>query len=410
MNIHLIILRQALNALWAYKGRTFLTMLGIIIGIGTIILMVSMGKGVQTQITDQINKMGTHLLFVTSGSAQSGGAQEGAGTLATLRVKDAEAIASQCPSIEHVAYTVISRGQIVYGNKNWATAIQGTTEKSAIIGNWQIVQGEYIGPHHEKSASSVAVLGKVVADRLFGPDESGIGKTIRIRNFPFTVIGVLAPKGRTPDGRDADDIVIVPYAAAEAKFIRTKIPGIVHVITASANSDAQVPGGKWEIENTLRITHQLPEGEEDDFTVRTLNEYVEALEKATDTMTYLLVAVASISLAVGGIGIMNIMLVTVTERTREIGVRMAIGARQQDILTQFLIESASISLLGGIIGILLGFTISNIVAGFAGWQMFFSWPSIALATVFSCMVGIFFGFYPALKASRLNPVEALHYE
>ena len=410
MNIYLIIFKQALSALWAYKGRTLLTMLGIIIGIGTIILTVSMGQSVQVTIADQINKIGTNLLFVTSGSSQRGGVRGGAGTLPTLRVSDAERIAGQCPSIEKVAYSVITRAQIVAGNKNWSTTIQGTTESSLTIANWTVSDGEYISRQHEKSASNVAVLGSVVVQNLFDPGESVIGRTVRIRKFPFTIIGVLASKGRTPDGRDADDVVMIPYSTASKKFIRSKFPDIVHIITASAYSDEVIAAGKWEIEDTLRISHKIPEGAEDDFTVHTLDEYIQAVEDATNTMTYLLAAVASISLAVGGIGIMNIMLVTVTERTREIGIRMAIGARQVDILVQFLIESASISLLGGLIGILLGYLISKVVAGLAGWDMFLSFSAIALATLFSSAVGIFFGFYPAFKAARLNPVDALYYE
>ena len=410
MNTYVIIFRQALSALWAYKGRTMLTMLGIIIGIGTIILTVSMGQSVQITISDGINKIGTNLLFVTSGSSQRGGARGGAGTLPTLRVVDARRIASQCPSIEKVAYAVITRAQVVAGNKNWATTIQATTESSLTISNWQVAEGEFISSRHDRTAANVAVLGSVAAENLFEPGESAIGRRIRIRKMPFTVIGVLTSKGRTPDGRDADDVVMIPYTTATKKIIRSRIPNIVHVITASAFSEELVAAGKWEIENALRISHKIPEGKEDDFTVHALDEYIQAAEEATDTMTYLLAAVASISLAVGGIGIMNIMLVTVTERTREIGVRMAIGARQVDILVQFLIESATISLAGGLIGILLGYFLSRMVAEFAGWQVFLSFSTVTLVTFFSCAVGIFFGFYPAYKASRLDPVDALYYE
>lgn len=402
--------QQAISALWAYKGRTMLTMLGIVIGIGTIIVMVSIGQGADQAIQDQINRMGTNLLYAISGSSKQGGVRGGQGSLPTLRLKDVEVIKRLCPSIKEVSYQINGVVQSVADNKNWGSALQGTVPEYVFIASWLMQEGEFINENHLKRVANVAVLGKVVADNLFEPGTAVAGRKIRLNNVPFTVIGVLTSKGRTPDGRDADDVVIIPYTTAVRKIMGRQLPGMVHFVMVSAHSKELVPRARWEMELALRQSHGIREGEADDFIVGTLDEFAEAASESTAIMRLLLIAVASISLVVGGIGIMNIMLVTVTERTREIGVRMAIGARERDIMTQFLVESITMSIAGGILGTGIGIAASRIISGLAGWPTIISPESIVVATVFSALVGIFFGFYPALKASRLDPIEALRHE
>jgi putative ABC transport system permease protein len=410
MSVYLTAFRQATRALLAYKVRTLLTMLGIIIGIGTIIIMMSIGRGANKSIQDQIASMGTNLLYVVSGTTKKGGVRGGKGSRATLRVKDAEAIARSCPSVKGVTYLIYRNQQIVAGKNNWGTSVQGTTSEYAEITSWPMRDGEFISHRHMRSSAGVAVLGSEVANNLFAEGVDPIGQKIRIRNFPFKVIGVLSAKGRTPDGRDADDVVFVPYTTAMRRLMGRRLPGVVYFILASAHSKEQVLSAKAEMEDILRSTHKIKAGGEDDFSVGTLDEFADAAEASTKTMTYLMMAVASISLVVGGIGIMNIMLVTVTERTREIGVRIAVGAREKDVLIQFLVESVTISVSGGILGAGLGIGVSKLISQLAGWPTIISVDSILLATVFSGVVGIFFGFYPAKKASQLDPIEALRYE
>ncbi len=410
MEMLLTAFRQAISALWAYKGRTLLTMLGIVVGIGTIIIMMSIGRGANRSIQEQINKMGTNLLYIVSGSTKKGGVRGGKGSRPTLKVKDVEAIVRDCPSVEHISYLVSRNAQIVAEKNNWGTSVQGTTPEYTTITNWPLAKGEFMTQRHLKRGSPVAVLGSVVAENLFPPGEEVVGHKIRIRKHPFRVIGVLSTKGRTPDGRDADDVVYVPYTTAMRKLMGRRLPGLIHYILVSAQTEDLVPQAKWEMEESLRQNHKIRLGSDDDFTVGTLDEFAAAAAESTVVMTLLLTAIASISLVVGGIGIMNIMLVTVTERTREIGVRMAVGAREKDVLIQFLVESVTISIVGGILGTLVGIAISKLISTMAGWPTMISIDSVLLATFYSGLVGVFFGFYPARKASRLDPIEALRYE
>lgn len=410
MNFYLIALQQAISSLWSYKGRTLLTMLGIVIGIGTIIVMVSIGQGANQAIQDQINRMGTNLLYAISGSSKTGGVRGGHGSQPTLRLKDVKAINLLCPAVKEVSYQINGVVQAIAENKNWGTNLQGSVPTYAVITNWALQEGEFINERHLKTVANVAVLGSVVAENLFEPGSSIVGRKIRLKKVPFTVIGVLTSKGRTPDGRDADDVIIIPYTTATRKIMGRQLPGMVHFIMVSAHSKELVPRAKWEMENALRQSHRLREGDDNDFIVGSLDEFADAAAESTAIMRLLLIAVASVSLVVGGIGIMNIMLVTVTERTREIGVRMAIGAKEKDILTQFLVESVTMSVSGGILGTAVGIAASHIISTFAGWPTIISLESIVVATFFSGLIGIFFGYYPARKASRLDPIEALRHE
>jgi putative ABC transport system permease protein len=410
MDILWTALRLALGALNAYKARSLLTMLGIIIGIGSVIVMISVGRGAKADIQQQISKMGSNMLMIFSGSTRQGGVRGGFGSKPTLRVQDAEAIARECPAVKSVTYSTLKNLQVVAGKTNWGTSINGTTPEYTIVRDWPLMEGEFFSTQHLKSAASVAVLGYSVADNLFEPGENVIGQKVRINNFPFRIIGVLEPKGRTPGGRDQDDAIYVPYTTAMRKLMGRRLPGLVHFIGVSAQSKELVPEAKREIEELLRQRHRILMPSDDDFTVRTLDEIAATSEKTGNIMTLLLTAVAAVSLVVGGIGIMNIMLVSVTERTREIGIRMAVGARERDVLIQFLVESTTLSFVGGILGTLSGIGIAKLITFLAQWPTIITLDAILLATVFSAAVGIFFGFYPARKASRLDPIEALNYE
>jgi putative ABC transport system permease protein len=350
------------------------------------------------------------MLMIWSGSSKKGGVRSGYGSIPSLRVKDAEAIARECPAVLHVYHLTAQNAQIVAGKKNWGTSVHGTTENYPLVRDWPIKEGEFLARQHNRSASSVAVLGSSVAENLFDPGEEIIGQKIRIKNFPFRVIGVLSSKGSDPRGRDQDDVVFVPYTTMSRKLRGRRLPGVIHFIGISAQSKELMSEAKREVEELLRQRHRILPGADDDFTVRTLEEFAASADKMAEIMTRLLTAVAAISLAVGGIGIMNIMLVSVTERTREIGIRMAVGARGRDVLIQFLVEAITMSIVGGIFGIILGIGASKLIGNIAGWMTIVSIDSILLATLFSGAVGIFFGFYPAGKASRLDPIEALRYE
>ena len=410
MDILWTALRLALGALNAYKARSLLTMLGIIIGIGSVIVMISVGRGAKADIQQQISKMGPNMLMIFSGSSRQGGVRGGFGSKPSLRVKDAEAIARECPAVKSVTYSTARNLQVVAGKTNWGTSVNGTTPEYIIVRDWPLKEGEFFSTQHMKSAASVTVLGSSVAENLFEAGENAIGQKIRINNFPFQIIGVLEPKGRTPGGRDQDDAVYVPYTTAMRKLLGRRLPGLVGFIGVSAQSKELVPEAKREIEELLRQRHRILTSADDDFTVRTLDEIAATSEKTGDIMTLLLTAVAAVSLVVGGIGIMNIMLVSVTERTREIGIRMAVGARERDVLIQFLVESTTLSIVGGLLGTLSGIGIAKLITFLAQWPTIITLDAILLATVFSAAVGIFFGFYPARKASRLDPIEALNYE
>jgi putative ABC transport system permease protein len=410
MGIWWTVIQLAVRALMAYKVRSLLTMLGIIIGIGSVIVMFSVGRGANASIQDQIHSLGSNMLMVFSGSAKTGGVRAGYGTKPTLYVSDAAAILRDCAGVLNVSHATIQTEQIVAGKKNWGTRVYGTTETYAAVRDWPLMTGEFLTEQHVRSGAKVVVMGSAVYDNLFEPGTDALGQTIRIKNVPFRVIGVLSSKGRTPSGQDQDDALFIPYTTMERKLAGQRLPGLVHFVLVSAQSGDLVQPVKREVEELLRQRHRILPGTDDDFNVRTLDEFAAMAGKTTDIMTWLLTAVAGISLLVGGIGIMNIMLVSVTERTREIGIRMAVGARESDILIQFLVEAMVISVAGGIIGTILGVTASKVIAQLAGWLTIVSIDSILLATIFSGVVGIFFGFYPARKASGLDPIQALRHE
>ncbi|MGA9768002.1 MAG: ABC transporter permease [Blastocatellia bacterium] len=400
--------KLALTALSRNKMRSILTMLGIIIGVGAVIAMVGIGQGASASIQSQISQLGNNMLYVSAGSANTGGMRGGSGTGTTLTVEDIEAIEREVPSVSAASPYVRASGQLVYGNLNWSASggIGGTSEKFPEIRDWKVASGEFFTEADVKYAARVAVLGKTVADNLFAGADP-IGQTIRIRNLPFRVVGILAAKGQNQVGQDQDDTVIVPYTAAMKKLLSTTrvSMAMVSAISADATTTAE-----RQIGELLRQRHRLASNEEDDFTVRNLSDIAEAASASSSIMTNLLASIAGVSLLVGGIGIMNIMLVSVTERTREIGIRMAIGARSGVIRRQFLIESITISLVGGIIGALLGVGASIAIASTLNWPTLVSPASIVISVVFSALVGIIFGYYPARKAAALDPIDALRYE
>jgi putative ABC transport system permease protein len=403
---YLQILRIAYKALGRNKMRSSLTMLGIIIGVGAVIAMVGIGEGAKRMVNAQIASLGDNLLTVFSGSHMSGGMRGGAGTVTSLTAEDADAIRNSIPLVSKVSPSVRTGGQVVAGNLNWGTSIEGYGPDFVSIRSWPVVKGAMFTEQDVKGATKVCLLGQTTVDNLF-PGQDPVGEIIRIKKLPFRVIGVLAPKGQNAFGRDQDDIVIVPYTTAQKKLM-----GITNVqsIMASAVDRKQMDEATAQIRELLRRRHKILPGAEDDFTVRSQLDVANAVGSTSKIMTVLLGVVASISLVVGGIGIMNIMLVSVTERTREIGIRMAVGAKGKDILVQFLVEAMVLSLIGGIIGILLGLSAAKIVSMTAKWPIFTSVSAIALAFCFAGFVGIFFGFYPARKASLLDPIEALRFE
>jgi putative ABC transport system permease protein len=399
----------ALRALMVNKMRSTLTMLGIIIGVGAVIAMVAVGSGAKKRIAEQIASMGSNLLIVLSGSSTSGGLRFGSGTVPTLTVDDAKAILSEIPSVKYAAPSLPGVAQVVYGNQNWSTSIQGTTPEMLDIREWPVTSGRSFTQQDVDGATKVCLLGTTVAENLFGGIDP-VGQIVRIQKVPFTVIGVLGHKGQTSYGRDQDDTIFVPLTTAQKRLFGMQFPGMVRSITVQARSPEVMGEVESQINDLLRQRHRIPSNQENDFTVRNLTEIMSTAEQSAKVMQYLLLAIASISLIVGGIGIMNIMLVSVTERTREIGIRIAVGAKGRDILLQFLIESMVLSLIGGMIGIGLGVVGTLILAKFTQWPTLFSMQAILLAFFFSSVVGIFFGFYPARKASLLNPIEALRYE
>jgi len=395
----------ALKALNRNKMRTMLTMLGMIIGVGAVITMVALGKGAQSTIEEQVKAAGTNLITVMAGNFTQGGVRQGGGMSTTLTPEDAQAL-RQLSGVQYLAAGVNSRAQVIAGNQNWSTQIQGTDIELPLIRNWPTKYGSFFTAQDVATAQKVAVLGQTVSDNLFGPDVDPTGQIIRVKNQPFKVLGVMAPKGSTGFGQDQDDAVYAPYTT-----VQKKLQGIQHInnINVSAATPETAPVSA-EITELLRARHKLTGNDPDDFMVRTQEEMASVRTETTKTMTTLLAAIAGVSLLVGGIGIMNIMLVSVTERTREIGLRMAIGARGRDVLMQFLVEAVVLSLFGGLLGIAMGFGLSAAAEKFLQWPTAIPPNAIAMAFGFAAGTGVFFGFYPAKKAAGLDPIEALRFE
>jgi putative ABC transport system permease protein len=402
---------MALGALRVNKMRTALTMLGIIIGVAAVIAMVSVGAGAQERIAEQIRSMGSNLIVIFPGAQTSGGIRWGLGSQQTLSEEDARAIAIEVPAVEVAAPSVRGSAQTVFGNLNWSTVIQGVTPEYLDAREWSVASGRMFGPQDVDAAAKVAVLGETVWQSLFGGSDPA-GQTIRIKKVPFTVVGVLEPKGQSAWGQDQDDLILIPLSTAKRKVLGTNRsnPRSVGTITVRVRDAALMGEAEDQLRALLRQRHRLQTGQDDDFQVRLLAEMFAAQEESARVMTTLLAAIASVSLLVGGIGIMNIMLVSVTERTREIGLRMAVGARGRDILAQFLVEALTLSAVGGVLGVVIGVLTAVIIGRWAEWSTDISVQSVAMAFAFAGVIGVFFGFYPAQKAARLDPIEALRYE
>ena len=402
------IFKISLRALRMNKMRSGLTILGIIIGVSAVITMIAVGSGASQGIKKQIASMGSNLLIIVPGTTTASGVRMGAGTQPTLSVKDAEAIKEL---LEVKAVAPISSGvaQLVYENRNWSTLVTGSSSSIFSILNWSLAYGRLLTEEDVRGSAKVCVLGDSVAYQLFG-DMDPIGKIIRIKGIPFKVVGLLAPKGQSAVGTDQDDVVYVPLTTAQKQLFGTTFPGQVRMIMVQATRDELLDTAQEKITLLLRQRHRIGHNQDDDFSVRNITQMMEAFQTATKILTILLGSIASISLLVGGIGIMNIMLVSVTERTREIGIRMAVGAKTWDIRLQFLIEAMILSLLGGVIGILLGVVAVEMITRLSELKAIITFSSVLLALSFSAIVGIGFGFYPAYKASLLNPIDALRYE
>ena len=397
------------RSLRANRMRSILTMLGMVIGVSAVIAMVAIGAGANERIASQISSIGSNLLLVLPGSTTAGGLRSGFGSAPTLTMADARAIGRELSAVRLAAPSVRSTSPVVYGNQNWSTLIQGVTPEYFEIREYRLSEGRFFTQDEVDANSKVAVVGRTVVRNLFGV-ESPVGAIIRIKRVPFTVVGVLEEKGQSLQGQDQDDIIIAPVTTVQSRVIGSEHPGSVGVIIAQAAGRESIGEAESQVVSLLRQRHRIGGDQEDDFSVRNLSEMLAVAEASTRIMSLLLGAIASVSLLVGGIGIMNIMLVSVTERTREIGIRLAVGARERDILVQFLIEAVSLSVAGGGIGILLGIGGSLLISRFAGWSTLISPGAVVVAFSFSAAVGIFFGYYPARKASRLDPIEALRHE
>jgi len=401
-----VLVRVAGESIRKNKMRTLLTMLGIVIGVGAVIVMVAVGQGAQKSIANQINALGTNLLVVTAGASNQGGVSQGAQAFNRLTVDDAEKLDREGTLFAGVTPVIMTRTQVIAGSTNWRTTINGVSTDFQTIRDWQLQSGTFFTESDVRGIRKVAVISSTVAANLY-PGADPVGSQIQIRNVPFTVLGVLAAKGQNAAGQDQDDVVIIPYTTAQSR-----LSGSTRIwqILVSASSPQDVVGAQEEVRAIMRESHKIADGDDDDFTVRNQTEIANAAQGTTKIMTWLLASIASVSLIVGGIGIMNIMLVSVTERTREIGIRMAIGARGSDVLTQFLVESIVMSVLGGAVGLAVGVGGASLLAHFTGWSTSVPIQAVALAIGFSAAVGVFFGFYPAKKAAALDPINALRYE
>lgn len=402
----LMTLRIALRALRRNKLRSFLTMLGIIIGVGAVIAMVATGEGAKAMVRAQIATLGTNVLVILPGTVTQGGVRTGSGGVRTLVDSDAKAIMEEIPAVAFASPSLRRTEQVVAGNQNWATLVQGIAPEFQQIRDWQVEEGRFINQADVDNAAKVALIGQTVANNLFG-NEDPIDGIVRIRKIPFRVIGVLGAKGQTGQGTDQDDVVMMPYTT-----MQKRIMGITHVqgIVVSAVSADKTQEAQQQITALLRQRHRIQADQDDDFFIRNLSDIAEAASNTAKVMAMLLGSIASVSLLVGGIGIMNIMLVSVTERTREIGIRMAVGARSRDIMLQFIVEAVVMAASGGALGILLGIGSSTLLNRLAEWPTLISPGIVSVAFLFSGAVGVFFGFYPAQKAAHLDPIEALRYE
>jgi putative ABC transport system permease protein len=403
--------RVALRALRVNKLRSALTMLGIIIGVGAVIAMVGVGAGAQARVQEQIQSLGSNLIIVLSGSTTAGGIRMGQGSQLTITEEDSVAIAREIPAVQASAPSMRGSAQVVYGNLNWGTGIQGVTPDYSEVREWGVAAGRFISSEDLDGATKAALLGQTTATNLFG-EADPLGQIIRIKKVPFTVIGVLDRKGQNSWGQDQDDVVVIPLTTAKKKVLGVSQANArsVGAISVKIRPGEDMVEAENQMRALLRQRHRLQPYQDDDFTIRNLSEILQTQEESSKVMTYLLAAIASVSLLVGGIGIMNIMLVSVTERTREIGLRMAVGARGKDILLQFLVEAVTLSLIGGVIGIAIGLGGSQAISQFAEWRTQVPAEAILMAFGFAAAVGVFFGFYPARKAARLDPIEALRYE
>jgi putative ABC transport system permease protein len=401
---------SALLVLRRNPMRAGLTMLGIVIGIAAVVSMVSLGQGAGASVQAEIASLGTNVLIIVPGATTVGGVRGGLGTISTLTVDDADDIEKKVSGVSTVLYATRSVLQAIRENKNWSTIVLGTTPEFSEIRNWPVAQGNFFTSSDMDSAAKVAVLGKTAADNLFDAGEELVGSEIRLRNVPLRVIGVLQSKGQSVTGQDQDDLIILPFPTAERKVLGTKFLGTVGIIMVATATRHDIPAVVEDIKELLRTRHRLHASEEDDFTIRTMEDIAKTVAGTSRTMMVMLMSIASISLVVGGIGIMNILLVSVTERTREIGLRMAVGAKRRHILLQFLIEGIIMTVIGGVAGVLGGIGAARALTAMVGWPTIISWQAMAAAFVFSVAVGLFFGLYPANKASKLNPIEALHYE
>jgi putative ABC transport system permease protein len=401
---------SALRILRRNPLRAGLTMLGIIIGIGAVVAMVSLGQGATASVQAEISSLGTNVLIIVPGATTVGGVRGGLGSISTLTVGDGEDIEKKIPGVATVLYATRSVLQVIHENRNWSTIVLGTTPVFPDIRSWPLAQGNFFTQSDMDAAAKVVVLGKTAAQNLFEPGEDAVGSEIRIRNVPLRVIGVLASKGQSVTGQDQDDFVVLPFTTAERKVLGTRFLGTVGIVMVATQTRHDIPAVVDDIRDLLRARHRLQPSDEDDFTIRTMEDIAKTIAGTSRTMMLMLMGIASISLLVGGIGIMNILLVSVTERTKEIGLRMAVGAKRAHILLQFLIEAIIMTAIGGALGVAAGIGIAQLLTRMIGWPTIINVQAVVTAFVFSLIVGIFFGLYPANKASKLNPIEALHYE